>query len=94
MSDHDNDSFGHTTLHAGTDARVRCSTYRDGHLPSLSVDIPRMGITVYLAGEVITADHVRFAASLVQAAQKMAAECERLHAIGQAGPGAAGDHAA
>jgi hypothetical protein len=82
------ESFGHTTLHAGGDAWVRCATYpATGHLPSLSVDGCGLGVTVYLAGEVINADHVRFARDLAAQAERFAAEAERLHAEAQAASG-------
>ena len=80
------DSFGHVTFHAGQDARVRCSTYpTKGHLPSLSVDGCGLGVTVYLAGEVIDADHVRFARDLAHQAGRFVAEAERLYTLANPG---------
>jgi hypothetical protein len=38
-------------------------------------------MTLYLAGEVIDAGHVRFARDLVTQVQRFAAECERLHTV-------------
>lgn len=75
----DRESFGYTTLHAGPDAWVRCSTYTNGSLPSLSVDGCGIGVTIYLRGESITAEHVRFTRDLVRQAERFAAEAERLH---------------
>ncbi len=73
-------TFGNMTLHAGPDAWVRCGTYTNGPLPNLSVAGGGLTMTLYLAGEVIDAGHVRFARDLVTQVQRFAAECERLHA--------------
>jgi hypothetical protein len=72
-------TFGHMSVHAGPDAWVRCGTYTDGALPNLSVDGGGVTMTLYLAGEVMDAGHVRFARDLVTQVQRFAAECERLH---------------
>ena len=84
------ESFGHATVHAGPDAWARCATYTSGSLPSLSVDGRGVGVTVYLKGEQIDADHVRFARELAREAERFAAEAERLYAQAQASPGGDG----
>ena len=73
-------TFGNMTLHAGPDAWVLCGTYTNGPLPNLSVSGGGLTMTLYLAGDVIDAGHVRFARDLVTQVQRFAAECERLHA--------------
>ena len=60
---------------------VRCGTYTNGSLPNLSVYGRGVTMTLYLAGEVIDAGHVRFARDLVTEVQRFAAECERLLAV-------------
>ncbi len=77
-------TFGSMSVHAGPDAWARCGTYTNGSLPNLSVAGGGVNMTLYLAGEVIDAGHVRFARDLVTEVQRFAAECERLHAA-QAG---------
>ena len=78
-------TFGSMSVHAGPDAWVRCGTYTNGSLPNLSVAsgglTGGLTMTLYLAGEVIDAGHVRFARDLVAQVQRFAAECERLHAV-------------
>jgi hypothetical protein len=74
-------TFGSMSLHAGPDASVHCGTYTHGPLPNLSVHGRGVTMTLYLAGEVIDAGHVRFARDLVTQVQRFAAECERLHAV-------------
>ncbi len=78
MSGERRPTFGSATMHVGPDGWVHFSAYDDGHLPNLSVHGGGIGLTVYLSGEVIDADHVRFARELAGAARKFAAECERL----------------
>jgi hypothetical protein len=41
-------------------------------------------MTVYLSGDTITADHVRFSAEVAKAAEAFAAECARMHDAAQA----------
>ena len=41
-------------------------------------------MSVYLSGETITADHVRFAEELAKVAVEFAAECARMHEARQA----------
>jgi len=53
----------------------------NGPLPNLSVSGGGLTMTLYLAGDVIDAGHVRFARDLVTQVQRFAAECERLHAV-------------
>jgi hypothetical protein len=43
-----------------------------------------MSMTVYLSGETITADHVRFAEELAKVAVEFAAECTRMYEARQA----------
>ena len=57
------------------------ATYTNAPAPILSVSGGGLTMTVYLAGEVIDAGHVRFARDLVAQVQRFAAECERLHAV-------------
>jgi len=74
------DSFGSASVHVGSDGWALCHTYSGGAtLPSLYVHAGRLGITVYLSGETITTDHVRFAGELAKAAEQFAAECARMH---------------
>ncbi len=79
----DRDSFGYTSFHAGLNARARCSVYANGTLPNLSMDGCGLGVTVYLAGDRIDADHVRFARDLLHQAERFAAEAKRLYAEAQ-----------
>ena len=79
------DTFGGAWLHAGSDARAQCQVFEDGHLPVLSVEGAAIGLTVFLPGPVITADHLRFARELATEARQFAEECERLHAAQAAG---------
>ncbi|MGO9078265.1 MAG: hypothetical protein ACLQDY_04395 [Streptosporangiaceae bacterium] len=78
------DSFGGASVHVGPDGWALCSTYSVASLPSLYVHAGRLGISVYLSGEMITADHVRFAEELAKVAVEFAAECARMHEARQA----------
>ncbi|HUY51970.1 MAG TPA: hypothetical protein VMV92_40775 [Streptosporangiaceae bacterium] len=79
------DSFGGASVHVGPDGWALCHTYSGGAtLPSLYVHAGRLGITVYLSGETIIADHVRFSGELAKAAEQFAAECARMHDARQA----------
>ena len=60
------DSFGGASVHVGPDGWALCSTYSGASLPSLYVHAGRLGMSVYLSGETITADHVRFAEELAK----------------------------
>jgi hypothetical protein len=86
-------TFGGAWLHAGADARAQCQVFEDGHLPFLNVEGAAAGLSVFLPGPRVTADHLRFARELATEARRFADECERLHAAqaGQSsqGPGAA-----
>lgn len=68
----------------GPDGWALCHTYEGASLPSLYVHAGRLGITVYLSGETITADHVRFSCELAKVAEEFAAECARMHDARQA----------
>ena len=78
------DSFGGASVHVGPDGWAMCSTYSGASLPSLYVHAGRLGMSVYLSGETITADHVRFAEELAKVAVEFAAECARMHEARQA----------
>ncbi len=85
-------SFGSASMHVGPDSWALCHTYSGARLPSLYVHAGQLSMTVYLSGDTITADHVRFSAELAEAAQAFAAECVRMHDTAQAsnsGPTAA-----
>ena len=77
-------SFGGASVHVGPDGWALCNTYSGASLPSLYVHAGRLGMSVYLSGETITADHVRFSAELANAAEEFAAECARMHETRQA----------
>jgi hypothetical protein len=78
-------SFGGASVHIGPDGWALCHTYGGGTtLPSLYVHAGRLGITVYLSGQTITADHVRFSAELAKCAEQFAAECARMYDAQQA----------
>ena len=78
------DSFGGASVHVGPDGWALCHTYSGARLPSLFVHAGRLSMTVYLSGETITADHVRFAEELAKVAVEFAAECARMHEARQA----------
>jgi len=78
------DSFASASVHVGPDGWALCHTYSGARLPSLFVHAGRMSMTVYLSGETITADHVRFAEELAKVAVEFAAECARMHEARQA----------
>ena len=85
-------SFGSASMHVGPDSWALCHTYGGTSLPSLYVHAGQLSMTVYLSGDTITADHVRFSAELAKAAEAFAAECARMHDTAQAsnnGPTAA-----
>ena len=85
MSGAKGDSFGGASVHVGPDGWALCHTYSGGAtLPSLFVHAGRLSITVYLSGETITADHVRFTEELAKVAAEFAAECARMHEARQA----------
>lgn len=84
MSDAQGDSFGGASVHVGPDGWALCHTYSGNRLPSLFVHAGRLSMTVYLSGETITADHVRFSAELAKVAEEFAAECTRMHDARQA----------
>ncbi len=85
MSGAEGESFGGASVHVGADGWVLCHTYSGGAtLPSLYVHAGRLGITVYLSGDAITADHVRFTSELAKAAAEFAAECARMQDARQA----------
>ena len=77
-------SFGSASVHVGADGWALCHTYDGASLPSLLVHAGRTSMTVYLSGDTITADHVRFSAELAKAAGEFAAECARMHDAAQA----------
>ena len=77
-------SFGSASMHVGTDSWALCHTYSGASLPSLYVHAGQLSMTVYLSGDTITADHVRFSAELAKAAQAFADECARMHDSAQA----------
>jgi len=81
MSAANGGSFGSTSMHAGagSDTWALCHTYGGASLPSLYVHAGQLSLTVYLSGETISADHVRFSAELAQAAGQFAAGCARMH---------------
>ena len=84
MSGAKGDSFASASVHVGPDGWALCHTYSGARLPSLFVHAGRMSMTVYLSGETITADHVRFAEELAKVAVEFAAECARMHEARQA----------
>jgi len=76
-------SFGHVSLHIGSDWTVRCSTY-PWTTPILTIDAGSTAVSVSIEGrDVIPATAVAFARDLADKAAKFAADCERLHAIQQ-----------
>jgi hypothetical protein len=77
-------SFGSASMHVGPDSWALCHTYSGASLPSLYVHAGQLTMTVYLSGDTITADHVRFSAEVAEAAQAFAAECARMHDAAQA----------
>jgi hypothetical protein len=86
MSGADGGSFGSASMHVGpgSDSWALCHTYGGASLPSLYVHAGRLSMTVYLSGDTITADHVRFTSELAKAAEAFAAECARIHDAAQA----------
>lgn len=84
MSGETGGSFGSASMHAGPDGWALCHTYGGASLPSLYVHAGRLSMTVYLSGDTITADHVRFSAEVAKAAGAFAAECARMHEAVQA----------
>jgi hypothetical protein len=86
MSGAQGGSFGNASLHVGPGPHswALCHTCSGASLPSLYVHAGRLSMTVYLSGDTITADHVRFSRELAKAAEAFAAECARMHDARQA----------
>ena len=76
-------SFGHVSVHVGTDGRVRCNTYPD-HAPILHITAASTTVALCMADEQPSAEFAGFARALADAAEQFAAEAERLHAEHQA----------
>jgi hypothetical protein len=72
-------SFAHMSVHAGSDAHVSCASYRYD-APILSVHAGGVCLNVSAQGrQGLTAEDVKFASELANAAAKYAAECARIH---------------
>lgn len=73
-------SFAHLSVHAGSDARASCASYRYD-APILSIHAGGACLNVSAQGrEGLSAADVKFASELASAAAKYAAECARIHA--------------
>ena len=75
----DGGSFSHTSLHIGSDWRVRCSTYPD-QTPILGIDAGSAVLSITPKGHDADEAAVEFARALLREVQAFAAEIERLHA--------------
>lgn len=83
------ESFASLGLHAGSDARARCSTYPDQN-PILALDLGPVTFNLSVAGrDEMPGWGVEFARDLARQVQRFAAECERRHAVQQAQDAAA-----
>ena len=76
-------SFGHIGVHVGTDWTVRCNTYPE-HAPILNIGAASTTVALCMAGEQPSAEFAAFARALADAAERFAAQAERLHAEHQA----------
>ncbi|SBW18300.1 hypothetical protein FDG2_0616 [Candidatus Protofrankia californiensis] len=67
----------HVGVQVGSDWSARCFTYPDER-PILVLNTSQVGLSLSVLGGVVTANHINFAHSLVQAANEYLIECERL----------------
>ncbi len=82
MSGQGRASFASLGMHAGTEARVRCSTYPDQG-PILGLDLGPVSLTLSIAGREVPGWGVEFARELARQVQQFAEECERIHTAQQ-----------